>query len=330
MMGITDRHFQTLMRLMTRHTTLYTPMIAAAALVHGCPRAYQGPLPAVAARQPLILQLGGSDPDLMAQAARQAVRAGLTAIDINAGCPSAKVQKGQFGVCLMRTPARVAACIRAMRQACPHLSITVKTRIGIDHQEDEAFLLSFVDAVTQAGASALTLHARKAWLTGLNPKQNRTAPPLRPERAVALKKHRPTLPVVLNGGITDLAQAHTWLQKLDGVMIGRAAVRNPWMLTRADRDLYQDPAPLPTRRGVVGAYLDYAQGELHRHGGSLPRMNSLIQPLCHLLHGCVGARAWRQLLADVRSPDALTARRKDLIDLAAQADQAPTLTSQAA
>lgn len=311
MMGITHCHFQAFIRLISSRVTLYTPMIMARAIIHGHELERQG-----TPRHPLVLQLGGNEPEIMAQAADRAASTGFTHIDINAGCPSPRVQKGCFGAALMHEPDLLADCVHAIRARVPSMTVSVKTRLGVDHHDSLDFVLRLVDAVWGAGASGVTLHARKAWLAGLSPKQNRTIPPLVPERVLQIKNERPHIPLTVNGGITTLADAQDWLAKLEGVMMGRAVVSNPWLLAQADRLIFDAPTPMPRRADVLMAYLE----DIARQPSRQTRGTMVVQPLHQLLHGTRGARAWRRCLADAAHGKALLNQQRTLIELAQQAD----------
>ncbi|MCB2262218.1 MAG: tRNA dihydrouridine(20/20a) synthase DusA [Candidatus Thiosymbion ectosymbiont of Robbea hypermnestra] len=290
MLDRTDRHCRYLLRLLSRHTLLYTEMVTTGALLHGDPARLLGFDPA---EHPVALQLGGSDPRAMAVCARLGERAGYDEIDMNLGCPSDRVQSGRFGACLMAEPALVADCIAAMKDAVS-LPVTVKTRIGIDERDGYEELRDLVGALATAGCDALIVHARKAWLRGLSPRENRDIPPLRYDVVRRLKLDFPHLPVVINGGITSLAQARSLLPGLDGVMIGRAAYRDPWMLAAADRELFGDPGPSPNRRQVLEAYLPYLERKL---AAGAP-LNAMTRHLFGLFQGRPGARRWRRAISE--------------------------------
>ena len=248
MMDYTDRHFRVLMRQITRRSLLYTEMVVAQALHHSDRR--ERLIGFDPCEHPLALQVGGDDPQLLAQAARIAADHGYDEINLNVGCPSEKVQKGRFGACLMAEPAHVAHCVEAMAAASP-LAVTVKHRIGIDDRDSYAELLAFVDALAAAGCARFSVHARKAWLEGLDPKQNRTIPPLRYELVHQLKRDRPELTVELNGGLQDLAACQEQLEQLDGVMVGRAAYDHPLRWATVDRELFGDSGHPQARASTV-------------------------------------------------------------------------------
>jgi len=299
MMECTDRHFRYLVRLISRRTRLYTEMVTANALVHSV-RAGRSPMRFLAHHSdehPLALQLGGSEPALMAQAARMGVEAGFDEINLNIGCPSDRVTVGRFGACLMAEPALVANCVRAIREAIGgRIPVTVKTRIGIDDQDSDAFLDDFVGTVAAAGCDTFIIHARKAILAGLSPKENREIPPLKYARAYQLKRDFPQFTVILNGGVKTLADAAAHLAQLDGVMIGRAAYDAPYQLmAEADRLIFNEPAAVPSEIEVAAAYLDYAE----REAAAGTRLHLITRHAVGLFAGRPGARAWRRALSDV-------------------------------
>lgn len=295
MMTYTDRHFRVLARALTSRTLLYTEMITAAALCHGDVEYH---LKFSAQEQPVALQLGGSDVQQLAQAAKLGEEFGYAEINLNVGCPSNRVQSGQFGACLMKQPRLVARAVTAMRQAVS-IPVTVKTRIGVDQQDSYEELCVFIKTVADAGCEVFIIHARKAWLTGLNPAQNRNIPPLRYEVVYQLKQDFPQLTFVINGGVNSLSEAQQHLQQVDGVMMGREAYHNPYLLSQVDRALFAAnnnsslSCPL-SRRAIVINYLDYMQQQLSQ-GASLTR---LTRALMGLYHGQAGARRWRGLLSN--------------------------------
>ncbi|MBT8445994.1 MAG: tRNA dihydrouridine(20/20a) synthase DusA, partial [Gammaproteobacteria bacterium] len=247
MMDWTDRHCRFFLRQLSRHTLLYTEMVTTGALLHGNAARFLDHSPA---EQPLALQLGGSDPDDMASAAALGAAAGYVEINMNVGCPSDRVQAGRFGACLMKEPALVGACVAAMRAAVK-VPITVKTRLGVDDDDSYEQLHRFTGTVMAAGCDRLIVHARKAWLQGLSPKQNREIPPLDYERVNRLKHDFPALDIVLNGGITSLAAARYALNTVDGVMVGREAYQNPWLLSGVDRQIFGVTGTATTDRDAV-------------------------------------------------------------------------------
>lgn len=287
MMDRTDRHYRYFARQLSRRTLLYTEMVTTGALLHGDPERHLGFDPV---EHPIALQLGGDDPSDLARAAELGAEFGYDELNLNVGCPSPRVQKGQFGVCLMAHPDRVTAALRAM--AATGLPVTVKHRIGFDDRDRYEDMLRFVDAVAEARPARFTVHARKAWLTGLDPKANRTVPPLRYDDVYRLKADRPDLEVEINGGITTLAEARAHLARVDAVMVGRAAFDDPYLLAAADRELFGELGPGPSRREVALSMAAYADRRVAA-GGGLP---AVTRPLLGLFAGCPGARAWRREL----------------------------------
>jgi len=289
MMDWTDRHCRYFLRLLSPGAMLYTEMATAAAIYHGDCDALLAYDPR---EHPLALQVGGSDPAMMAAAARRGAEYGYDEININVGCPSDRVQSGQFGACLMAEPRRVADCLRAM-QAEVGVPVTVKTRIGIDDRDDYEFLRGFVDVLHAAGCRKFIVHARVAILDGLSPKQNRSVPPLRYEHVYRLKRELPDLGIVLNGGINSLAAVDDTLRCVDGVMIGRQAYHDPYFLARLEHHLH--PAwPLPDRRRIVEDMLPYIDKELARG----ERLGRITRHMLGLFAGEPGARAWRRHLSE--------------------------------
>jgi tRNA-dihydrouridine synthase A len=290
MMDWTDRHYRRFVRGLTRRTLLYTEMITAAAVLRGDRSRLLG---FDEREHPLVLQLGGDDPRSLAEAAGIAEAWGYDEINLNVGCPSDRVQRGRFGACLMAEPARVADAVRAMRAAVA-LPVTVKHRLGIDDLDDDAHLHAFVGALVGAGVDRVVVHARKAWLQGMSPKQNRTVPPLQHERVAALKGAFPGLRVEANGGVRDLDAALAHLDAVDGVMIGRAAVEDPYLLAEADARLFDPAAVVPTRAEAVHAYLPYLEARRAEGVAWTP----LVRPMIPLLRGEPGGRAWRRALTE--------------------------------
>lgn len=290
MLDWTDRHYRFFARLITQRTLLYTEMVTTGALIHGDRERFLRFDPA---EHPLALQLGGSDPEDMATCARMGADWGYDEININVGCPSDRVQSGRFGACLMAEPGLVADCVAAMK-AVVDVPVTVKSRIGIDDLDSYDLLAAFTDRVFSAGCDVLIVHARKAWLKGLSPKENRDVPPLRYDVVERLKCDFPTLPMVLNGGITTLQQAKAHLQTLDGVMIGREAYQNPWMLAEADALIFGDTKPTPSPRTALDAMLPYIEQRLSE---GVP-LNAITRHMLGLFHGRPGAKAWRRHLSE--------------------------------
>ena len=306
MMDWTDRHCRYFFRLLTKRARLYTEMITAPALMHGdVPRH----LDFDPAEHPVALQLGGSDPAQLAQAARLGERWGYDEINLNCGCPSERVQTGSFGACLMAEPALVADCVRAMRDAV-QVPVTVKHRIGLDASEDYAFVRDFVGTVAEAGCDVFIVHARNAVLKGLSPKENREVPPLRYEFVHRLKRDFPRLVFVLNGGVNDFATIERELAHVDGVMLGRAAYHDPWLLADVDARLYGDPPAVSARAEVVEALIPYAERCLAQ-GTSL---RAMARHILGLYHGVRGGRRFRQMLSDAaRLHDADTSLLADAL-----------------
>jgi tRNA-dihydrouridine synthase A len=293
MMDWTDRHCRYFLRLVSPRARLYTEMITTGALQFGnVPRH----LDFDPAEHPLALQLGGSDPHSLAYCARLAEAWGYDEINLNVGCPSERVQTGSFGACLMAEPALVADCVRAMRDAVA-LPVTVKHRTGVDAIEDYAFVRDFVGTVAQAGAGAFMVHARNAILKGLSPKENRELPPLKYHYVHQLKRDFPGLTIVINGGVTTHAAIAQQLEHVDGVMLGRTAYHNPWVLAGAESYVFGEAGGLPrerSRREVVEALVPYAQAQLEQ-GVAL---RAIARHVLGLYHGAPGARAWRRMLSD--------------------------------
>jgi len=261
MMDWTDRHCRYFMRTLSPSVRLYTEMVTAAALKHGDPNKL---LEYDVSEHPLALQVGGSEPGLMAQAAILAAERGYDEININVGCPSDRVQSGSFGACLMSRPGTVADCVRAMQEAGP-VPVTVKTRIGIDDLDSYAFVRDFIAAIAEAGCKTVVVHARIAILSGLSPKDNRTVPPLNYDRVYRLKQEFPDLTIVLNGGIKSVEQVHQHLARVDGVMIGRQAYQHPWFLRELQQVLGDFGAEVPASRvDAVRKMLPYVERELAR------------------------------------------------------------------
>jgi tRNA-dihydrouridine synthase A len=290
MMDWTDRHCRYFLRLIAPHVRLYTEMIPTGAILHGGTTRFLRFDPA---EHPVALQLGGADPDELARCAELAERAGYDEINLNVGCPSGRVQNARFGACLMAEPELVARCVAAMAAAVD-VPVTVKTRIGIDDQDSYGFLVRLVDAVAAAGCDTLILHARKAILAGLNPKQNREIPPLRYDVVHRVKRDFPELCIVVNGGIRTLDQAQGELALVDGVMLGREAYQNPYCLAAWQQALLGVAEPIPSRDEVVRRLLPYVEREL-AEGTPL---QAITRHLMGLFNGLPGARAWRRHLSE--------------------------------
>ena len=290
MMDWTDRHCRVFHRLMTRRARLYTEMLTTGAILHGDRKRLLG---FDASEHPVALQLGGSDPRDLAISAKIGEDFGYDEINLNVGCPSDRVKDGRFGACLMVEPALVAACVDAMKHTVA-IPVTVKCRIGIDDQDPEAALDALARSVIAAGADALIVHARKAWLNGLSPKENRDIPPLDYNRVYRLKASLPDVPVVINGGIASLAEARGHLGFVDGVMLGRAAYQEPWRLLTADPEMFGEAAPHATMKDVFEAVMPYIERELAQG----VRLHSIARHFVGAFHGVPGARAFRRYLAE--------------------------------
>jgi tRNA-dihydrouridine synthase A len=295
MMEWTDRHCRYFLRLISPHALLYTEMVTTGALLHGDRERFLNFDPA---EHPVALQLGGSDPAALAQCARYGYGQGYDEINLNCGCPSDRVQDGRFGACLMAEPQLVAECVAAMRAAVP-IPVTVKTRLGIDDLDHDEHLHRFIGTVAQAGCEVFILHARKAWLSGLSPKENREVPPLQYERVYALKRAFPSLTIVINGGVTSAAAARDHLSFVDGVMIGREAYHNPYMLAEMERALFDSESP--SRQAVVEDFARYMERELD---AGVP-MRAMTRHVLGLFNGLPGARRWRRELSELAAADTL-------------------------
>lgn len=289
MMDWTDRHCRYFMRLLSPSAFLYTEMVTASALEHGdVSRLLQFDV----SEHPIALQVGGSDPQMMADAAKLGADEGYDEININVGCPSDRVQSGQFGACLMSKPDLVAACVRAMQSAVD-IPVTIKTRIGIDDFDDYEFLRRFIEANVEAGCNTFIVHARKAILAGLSPKENRSVPPLDYDRVYQLKQDLPNLKIILNGGISSIDQCRQHLQHVDGVMIGRQAYHQPWFLTELEQ-AFGSGNIRSSRHDIVRQMLPYIESELS--GGA--ELKHITRHMLGLFAGLPGARAWRRSLSE--------------------------------
>ena len=292
MMQYSDRHFRVLMRQLTRHTLLYTEMITTGSLLHG-DRPHLLDFSEI--EHPLALQLGGENPADLAECARIGEGWGYDEINLNVGCPSERVQQARFGAALMADPDSVARAIDAMRKATP-LPVTVKHRIGIDDKDSYEDLAHFVAQVSSAGSDRFTVHARKAWLQGLSPKENRNIPPLRYADVYRLKSEFPALDIEINGGFATLDGMEEALREVDAVMVGRAAVDNPYLFASVDSRFFRDPHPVASRKEVVLAMAAYAEDWMSQDPSH--RAGPLMRPLLHLFSGLPGARQWRRLLSE--------------------------------
>ncbi len=289
MMEWTDRHCRRFLRLISARALLYTEMITANALIFGDAERL---LAFDRAEHPVALQLGGSEPEALAQAARLGEAAGYDEINLNVGCPSDRVRSGRFGACLMAEPERVGASIAAMIDAVG-VPVTVKCRIGIDEQDVEQDLNRFIDVVAAAGCGTFVVHARKAWLKGLSPKANRDVPPLDYERVYRLKESHPELEIIINGGIETLEQCKDHLNHVDGVMLGRAAYHDSYLLAGVDEQIFGDGRPGPSRAQILQNFLVYAESELAKG----EPLHHLTRHILGLFKGQPGARAYRRLLS---------------------------------
>ncbi len=290
MMACTDRHYRYFARLLSRHTLLYTEMVTAAAIIHGDRDKL---LDYSSEEHPIALQLGGSDPGQLAQSAEIAQHYHYDEINLNIGCPSDRVQSGKFGVCLMKEPQLVGQCFVAMQQATD-IPVMVKTRIGVDDCDDYAFFKGFIETVAANGCQTFIIHARKAWLQGLSPRENREVPPLLYERVYRLKQDFKELEIIINGGIKTLIAAQKHLQHVDGVMVGREAYSNPMLLAQVDQALFTDSEASLSPFEVIEAYLPYVQQQL----AAGVKLRQLIRHLIGLFPGYPGAKHWRRYLSE--------------------------------
>jgi tRNA-dihydrouridine synthase A len=289
MLDWTDKHCRYFHRKLSHHAVLYTEMVTTGAILFG-----QGDyLSFNEEEHPVVVQLGGSDPEAMAKSALLCQQRGYDAININVGCPSDRVQNGMFGACLMAQPEKVAACVSAMR-AVVDIPVTVKTRIGIDDSDDMQFLTDFVGIVRDAGCSQFIIHARKAWLQGLSPKENREVPPLNYPRVYQLKQQFPDLDISINGGVKTVEECLAHLQYLDGVMVGREAYTNPLLLAQIDHALYDDPRPVPTPHQLVREMLPYIEQQMQQGA----RFWHIARHMLGIFQGVPGARLWRRHLSE--------------------------------
>lgn len=297
MLDWTDRHCRYFHRLLTQKSVLYTEMVTTGAIIHGKMDFLQfNP-----EEQPVVLQLGGSDPAAMAECTVRAAERGYQEVNINVGCPSDRVQNGSFGACLMAEPQTVAACVKAMREAAPNTIVSVKTRLGIDEHDSDEYLQAFMEPVMDAGCQHFTLHARNAWLKGLSPKQNRDVPPLRYDRVYRMKERYPHLHVSINGGIKSVIEMREHLQYVDGVMIGREAYQNPYLLTEFD-DLLGHHHSVDVE-SVIETMIAYTDRHVEQGG----RPWHVLRHMIGLFQGGPGAKKWRQVLSQ-HGPQATAAR----------------------
>lgn len=290
MLEWTDRHCRTFHRMLTRHTLLYTEMVTTGALIHGHREHHLRFNPD---EHPVALQLGGSDPGALAECTRIAADHGYDEVNLNVGCPSDRVQSGRFGACLMAEPDLVAQCVEKMQSAAA-IPVTVKCRIGIDDQDDYTDLQRFVKVVAATGVSTFIVHARKAWLDGLSPKENRDIPPLNYERVYLLKQEFPQLNIIINGGIQSLDECLAHLEKVDGVMVGRAAYHNPLMLLDVDRRIYGDHHEIPGEKALLDQICAYIEHEMTQGA----KLKYISRHIIGLFQNRPGARQWRRYISE--------------------------------
>jgi tRNA-dihydrouridine synthase A len=312
MMDYTDRFCRYFHRLLTRHTLLYTEMVTTGALIHGDSARF---LRHDASEHPIAFQLGGSEPDALATCARMIQGAGYDEVNLNCGCPSDRVQTGNFGACLMKSPELVADAVSAMKDACD-IPVTVKNRLGVDELDSYEFLVDFVGTIAERGCRTFIVHARKALLQGLSPKQNREIPPLLYERVYRLKQDFPHLEIILNGGVASLDEAQLHLQQVDGVMIGREAYHNPYLLAAVDQRFYDDPHPVACREEILDQFARYAE----RQVAEGVRLNHMTRHILGLFANEPGGRkfrrhisdfAWQETSAEVLFQGAIAAMKPD-------------------
>lgn len=289
MLDWTDRHCRFFHRQLSQSALLYTEMVTTGAILFG----KQDFLAYNQAEHPVALQLGGSDPKALAECAAMAAERGYDEVNLNVGCPSDRVQNGSFGACLMAEPELVTACVVAMQEAAPTIPITVKTRLGIDEQDSYEFLQALLNPLRDAGCPRIILHARKAWLKGLSPKENREIPPLDYARVYRVAQEYPQFSVHLNGGVQSLVEAQQHLAHVDGVMIGRAAYANPWLLAEVDQ-LFDAAATVPTKEAVIAVMAEYIAQHIAEGG----RFWHVARHMIGLYHNCPGARQWRRILSE--------------------------------
>jgi tRNA-dihydrouridine synthase A len=294
MMDWTDRHCRHFHRIISQHTWLYTEMVTTGALVYGDVERH---LRFNEEEHPVALQLGGSDPKDLATSAKLGEKWGYDEINLNCGCPSERVQKGAFGACLMAEPELVRDCVKAMKDVVA-IDVTVKHRIGIDHEESYDFVRDFVGTVAEAGCTTFVVHARNAILKGLSPKENREIPPLKYEYAYQLKRDFPQFEILINGGIKTVEEIDLHLQHVDGVMLGREAYHNPYLMASFDQRYYGSTAAPKTREEVLRAMLPYIAQQLSTEGGKGLKLNTITRHMLGLMQGLPGARQFRQVMSD--------------------------------
>ncbi|WP_071933769.1 tRNA dihydrouridine(20/20a) synthase DusA [Candidatus Thiodiazotropha endoloripes] len=290
MLDWTDRYCRYFLRLISSHVLLYTEMVTTGAILHGNRARFLDFDPS---EHPVALQLGGSEPEALAECAKLGEAWGYDEINLNVGCPSDRVQSGRFGACLMLTPELVADCVKAMRDQVV-VDVTVKHRIGVDDQDSYQELCDFVGRVSEAGCETFIVHARKAWLQGLSPKENREIPPLHYETVHQLKQDFPALEIIINGGITTLEQVEQNLKQVDGVMIGREAYNNPWILSQADSLIYGSEGNPSSRHQIIESMIPYIDQEL---SAGTP-INRITRHILGLFQGLPGAKKWRRMLSE--------------------------------
>jgi len=305
MMAYTDRHFRYLLRLISQHAVLYTEMITAQAIIHG-DKSYL--LDFSEQEHPIAMQLGGSDPLQLAQAARICEQWGYDEINLNVGCPSERVQNGCFGAALMKEKDLVAECMTAMRESVS-IPVTIKTRLGVDECDSEDFLHEFVGKIAETGCNVFIMHARKAWLKGLSPKENREIPPLNYDRVYQLKKSFPELEIIINGGIQTKESVVEHLKYIDGVMVGRTACSDPYWLSNIDQQFYAANIEVKSRQDIIARYLPYI---LQQYAKNVP-MRHMTRHLIGLFQGEKGARAWRRALSEASNDDRQLIRAMELM-----------------
>lgn len=294
MLDWTDRHCRYFHRLISRHTWLYTEMVTTGALLYGDVARH---LDFSEEEHPVALQLGGSEPEDLAQCARLGEKWGYDEINLNCGCPSERVQKGAFGACLMKESTLVANCVKAMRDAVT-IDITVKHRIGIDDVTTYSFVRDFIGEIAEAGCNTFIVHARNAILKGLSPKENRAIPPLRYDVVYQLKKDFPSLEILLNGGVATANEVAEHLKQVDGVMIGRACYHNPWCMAEFDKRFYGNDQPTKTPADIIHAMIPYIEWQLAHYGEKGLKMHGITRHMLGLMNGLPGARRFRQILSD--------------------------------
>ena len=290
MLDWTDRHERYFLRLMSQHALLYTEMVTTGALIYGDRQRH---LQFSCEEQPVAIQLGGSDPSELAECAKMAEDEGYNEVNINVGCPSERVQKGSFGACLMAEPNLIADCVDTMQQRVG-IPVTVKHRIGIDDRDSYEELTNFINSVSQAGCKTFIIHARKAWLKGLSPKQNRDVPPLKYDVVYQIKQDFPDLEIIINGGINSLEQCNEHLQEVDGVMLGREVYHNPYIMAEVDQQIYGTDTPIITRKQVLQQFIAYVENQLAQD----VYLKHMSRHILGLFHGVSGAKAWRRHISE--------------------------------